>query len=296
MDILNKLKGRRIYNPSDVDQGEAVDVFEVDEVLDSENIERPIFKPEVALGGYPEIELEAVEIQSELNLKALSLRTGQEIEVMTNYILNKGIEIPETVCQFLVSEDLKDHIKAHGQLSKIVAPSSPETIEYLKQYETKGNKFVPFSNIPLVRNFMIVAILAIAALITSGQSEIVKAENLKKGILNNDGEELLINLAFLCSAAGIGTVFFLLSKLIGEVKDATLSKNDSTYYWAMLIMGVLSGLILSEMVVINQEAINVDSIEINRLLFALLGGFASEVVYGILQSIMGKIRALVSGK
>ncbi len=61
----------------------------------------------------------------------------------------------------------------------------------------------------------------------------------------------------------------------------------------MLIMGMLSGLIMSEVIVLNQEVDN-QSVEMNRLLFALLGGFSSETVFSIMQGIMAKIKAVTT--
>ena len=142
---------------------------------------------------------------------------------------------------------------------------------------------------------MIIAVLAIISLIVSGLSADVNKETLSQGILNNSGFPLLKNLIFLCSGSVIGAVFFILSKLTKEVKQASLSVNDSTYYWAMLIMGMLSGLIMSEMIVLN-EGIDNQSVEMNRLIFALLGGFSSETVFSILQGIMAKIKAVTTGE
>ena len=231
-----------------------------------------------------------------VNIASLSHKTSIEIEAMVSYILNKGKEIPVSVCELVSSHEIEDLVQAHNALSKIIAPSNPETISYVRNYIGAKKKVYLFSHIPLVRNFIIIAIISIASLVLSGLSVEVNTETLSKGILNNSGIPLLKNLIFLCSGAGIGTVFFLLSKLTKEVKEATLSRDDTTYYWAMLIMGMLSGLILSEIVVLNHSGLGEQSIELNRLLFALVGGFSSEVVYGILQTIMSKIQGLVSGK
>lgn len=58
-------------------------------------------------------------------------------------------------------------------------------------------------------------------------------------------------------------------------------------------MGILSGLILSELIIINESKnFSIGSIEINHLSFALLGEFSSELVYKTLSGIIDKILAV----
>ena len=230
-----------------------------------------------------------------INSSEMEAYTIRNIKYMYTYALQKGKTIPENASTLLHSNNFNDVLKFHSELCKIIAPASPETIAYLNRCNLDQRKRIILSPIPLVRYFIIIAIIAIIALISSGLSADVNTETLSKGILNNHGLSLFKNLLFLCSASLIGVVFFLLSKLTNAVKQATLSKDDSTYYWAMLIMGMLSGLIMSEVIVLNQESLEDQSVEMNRLLFALLGGFSSEVVYGILQSVMDKIGKLLGG-
>jgi len=217
----------------------------------------------------------------------------EEVLIMLQYALHTGIKIPDEVGVLLSDTTISNYIKAHGIICDLLAPSTPQTILYISKYYKQGSKYIFFSKIPLIRNFMIVAIISFMSLIISGLSPEVNRTQLSKGILENDGATLLHNLIFLSSASLIGASFFLLSKLIKEVKEATLSAHDYSYYWIMLIMGVISGMILSEGITINKMTIG-DSIEVNRLLFAILGGFSSEIVYRVLQSIMLKLQSVIA--
>lgn len=285
MNILDKIKGSRIYTYNETTDDPDI----AGKPLQDTPIENITAENKRVLSTKEE-KMRTVDVA------LLSRKTSIEIETMVSYILNKGKEIPVAICELLPSQKVEDLIQIHNELSKIIAPSSPETISYVRKPAESRKKRYIFSHIPLVRHFIVIAICAIISLVVSGLSAEVNTETLSKGILNNAGLPLLKNLIFLCSAAGIGTVFFLLSKLTKEVKDATLSRDDTTYYWAMLIMGMLSGLILSEIIVLSHSGLEEQSIEMNRLLFALIGGFSSEVVYGILQTIMGKIQRLISEK
>lgn len=216
----------------------------------------------------------------------------KDIDLLMRYSLDQGKKLPAEVGNLVSTGSFEDAFMAHKLICEALQPATPETIKYILKYQKKNTLF--FSNIPLVRNFILVAILAIGGLIGSGLSPKVNATALSKGILNNEGIPLLINLIFLCSAAAIGSVFFILSRLTKEVKNATLNSDDTTYYWTMLIMGVLSGLIMCEIIILSQ-AVDNQSVEVNRLLFALLGGFSSEVVFTILQKIMQKVRDIING-
>ena len=233
------------------------------------------------------------DVENENDLFELKIKTKQEINMMMNYALRSGRKIPEEATTLLHSGNTAQLIKAHGILCDTLAPATPETIMYTGKFYNRKKSFVLFSPIPLVRNFTIISITAIISLVVSSLSSEVNTETLSKGILNNHGVSLLMNMLFLCSASLMGASFFLLSKLTKEVKEASLSADDATYYWTMLIMGILSGMILSEGVSVQADAVSA-SVETNRLVFAILGGFSSEVVYKILQNIMQKIQSAIS--
>lgn len=260
MNSFSQIKDRSIYNQSDYENENIIPI-------QAENGQQ---SPEETLQDYMD----------------------EDIELLLRYALDTGKSIPDEVGQLLSEAGFENSFLAHKLICESLAPATPETVKYILKYQKKKTIF--FSNIPLVRNFIFVAIVAIAGLITSGLFPEVNHDTLSRGILNNNGIPLLINLIFLCSAAGIGAIFFILSQITKEVKNATLSTDDGTYYWTMLIMGMLSGLIMSEMIVLNQELDN-QSVEMNRLLFALLGGFSSEIVFSIMQKIMEKVRDIIAG-
>ena len=276
MKILDKIKDRRSY-----------------ETTTPISIAEEANEPEEELISTKEENTTIFYQEEKSNTEKHNQAIQTEIEEMLAYALRKGKEVPEEIANLLCSKELSQLLAVHTQLCKVISPATPETIRFVSSHHQKKAKYMFFSPIPLVRYFIIIAIIAIISLIGSGLSAEVNTITLSKGILNNSGMSLLKNLIFLCSAALIGVVFFLLSKLTKEVKEATLSKDDTTYYWAMLIMGMLSGLILSEVIVLNQASLEEQSIEMNRLLFALLGGFSSEVVYGILQGIMNKLERIL---
>ncbi|TRX54850.1 hypothetical protein FNH22_19035 [Fulvivirga sp. M361] len=297
MNIQDKIKHRRVYAVEDFPQEDSTDDTETVEEGNDAEYEDPaatVQNDDVSEYEYALEETAQKPVNMPSDSEDIFTTTRSEVDIITTYVLGKGKKIPEQVCQLIVSHKLSELLLAHGQLCELIKPSTPESILYLRQY--LHSKPYLFSPIPLARNFIVIALLSVTLLLGIGLSEDVNSEILSKGILNNSGLPLLKNLVFLCSGAGIGTVFFLLSKLTKEVKEATLVKNDITYYYAMLIMGILSGLIMSEMIVLNQSNLDGQSVEMNRLLFALLGGFSSELVYGMLQAIVNRLRTIVGAK
>ncbi|NER13709.1 hypothetical protein GWK08_09685 [Leptobacterium flavescens] len=278
MNIYDKIKERSAYDIP-VEENTAGEDIQAPSVETPEENEMLTFHP--------------VESNETVAEDDMTLKIKEELHTITHYAMYTGKKISDEVGQLIHSEYTSDLVKAYNMVCDALLPATPQTIMYISRYYESKKKFYIFSPIPLVRNFMIVAILAVLSLMVTGLSSEVNAVELSKGILENDGKILMLNLLFLSSASVTGASFFLLSKLIREVKDATLSPEDSTYYWIMLLMGMLSGIILSEGVSVNQVVLD-DSIEVNRLLFAILGGFSSEIVYRILQSIMEKVQSLIA--
>ncbi|PIB35277.1 hypothetical protein BFP72_07630 [Reichenbachiella sp. 5M10] len=306
MNILDKIKDRRVYQDHDtqVDDPEEAQIPSNKEESIAEVSSIPSTRvDEVDLDLGPESTLadqESVSVDDKPLENVSTPRRNQDettmydkvrtdVNCIATHIMNKGKSIPKEAARLLNSNSLDELILAHGIMCEAIHPSMPESILYLDQCSSKSRGL--FSPIPLVRNFIFIAILAIGSLLGIGLSADVSSEVLSKGILDNSGWPLLKNLIFICSGACVGTIFFLLSKLTKEVKEATLVRGDATYYWIMLIMGMLSGLIMSEVIVINKTGLEGD-VEMNRLIFALLGGFSSEVVYGILQTVMNKISSI----
>ena len=228
-----------------------------------------------------------------IDFSAVKDKIEEEINIMLLYALHAGKKISVEARNLVYSNTMSDLIKAHGVICDAISPATPETVMYINGFHQKKKRLSLFSPIPLVRNFAIISIAAIMCLVATSLSSEVNNETLSKGVLNNHGLSLLINLVFLCSASLVGASFFLLAKLTRAVKEAFLSPNDTTYYWTMLIMGVLSGMILSEGVSLKTDVLN-GSVETNRLIFAILGGFSSEIVYKILQTIMEKVQSAIS--
>ncbi len=212
-----------------------------------------------------------------------------EINAMLAFAANKGLTINPDVVALVKSETIDDLIDAHNMLCANVAPATPKSILYTNRIREnrRGNRF--FRQIPLVRNLILLALFFLASYVWLGQTKAVNNESLDKGVLGNDGESLLLNLGFLASIAGLGVLFHLLKKVSNSVLNSTLVPEETINYISQILLGVISGLIISEVIVLyttDPTDINL----FNKSVLALIGGFSSDAIFSILEGLITRLK------
>ena len=234
-------------------------------------------------------------ISKETNIPGISTEVineiSKEINNMLSYAVRNGIIINTELNTLIQNSSVDDLINAHNLLCKNIAPATPKSIVYTKEMYTNSKKKSFLNKLPLVRNLVLLALFFLAAFIITGLSPEVNNDSLDKGILNNNGLSLLLNLTFLASISGLGVLFYLLKDVSSAVKRATLVPEDSIYYVALIVLGVIAGLIMSEIISFytsDPEGINL----FNKSILALIGGFSSDAIFSVLQGIIDKIKAI----
>ena len=212
-----------------------------------------------------------------------------EINAMMAYAANKGLTINPDVVALIKSETIKDLVDAHNMLCANVAPATPKSIIYTRRIRDKnrGKKF--FRQIPLVRNLIILAVLFLVAYVCLGQTEAVSNESLDKGVLENTGTDLVLNLSFLASIAGMGVLFHLLKQVSNSVLNSTLVPEETINYVSQVLLGIISGIVLSEVIVLyttDPTDINL----FNKSVLALIGGFSSDALFSILEGLITRLK------
>jgi len=214
-----------------------------------------------------------------------------EINNMLSYAIYNGIIINTEVNSLIESKSLNDLINAHNILVKNIAPATPKSIEYTKKLRSEGQNKPIFSKLPLVRNLIFLTLLFLALFIVTALSPDVNNTSLNKGLMNNSGLPLLLNLSFLASVAGLGVVFYLLKQVSDSIKESTMVLEESISYIAQIILGIIAGLIMSE--IISFYSTKPENIDLfNKGALALIGGFSSEAIFSILQGIINKIKSI----
>ena len=216
-----------------------------------------------------------------------------DINCMLGYASRNGITIDTNLLGLIENSSVNDLVNAHNILVKNVAPATPKSIRYTRALYNQDKDISIFRKLPLVRNLILLAVIFLILFIGTALSPEVNNNSLDKGVLANDGLSLLLNLAFLASISGLGVAFYLLKTVSSSVKRGTLIPEDSIYYIALIVLGVIAGLLVSE--IIGVPSNGSDNINLfNKSVLALLGGFSSDAIFSILQSVIERLKALFS--
>lgn len=216
-------------------------------------------------------------------------KLSKEVNNMLSFAIYNGIIINTEINSLIQNSSVDDLINAHNLLAKNIYPATPKSIEYTKKLRSSEEGRAMFSQLPLVRNLIILSIVFVVLFVVSGLSPKVNNNSLNEGIMNNNGLSLLLNLAFLSSVSGMGVLFFLLKKVSDSIKNSTLVAEEFISYVAQIILGIIAGLIMSEIISFystDPKNINLFS----KSLLALIGGFSSDAIFSVLQGIIDKIK------
>jgi len=223
----------------------------------------------------------------------------RQCEAMVRHAFASGLSVPGSLVQTLQtaarSEDESTGIQplaqAHGRLSQIVAPATPRSILVLTDEATTNRLLRFLGPVALVRRMMLVALVSLAVFILAGLSSHVNAES--GDIMISQGWELLLNLVFFLAAAGLGASFFALFQVNRYIVEGTFDPKYETSYWIQFILGLISGILLSQLAPVDLQG---SAVNLTRASLAMLGGFSVRIVYRILSRLVETVESLVRGE
>lgn len=186
----------------------------------------------------------------------------------------------------ITPDELQELSTWHGQLASLVAPATPHTIHLMQQPASGAFKFL--GPIGLVKQLSLLSMFFLASTVLLALSDNVNSATIDQGIFRSSGLVLLLNLLFLLTCAGLGATFAALHQLFGYINTSTYHPKYDATYWIKIMMGLISGLMLSELIPINEIGANVDSQfhDLGKPLIALLGGFSADLPYRILSRLL----------
>jgi hypothetical protein len=217
---------------------------------------------------------------------------SDEVNNMLSFAVYNGLTVNTEINSLIQNSNVDDLINAHNLLCKNVAPATPKSILYTRKLYEKGNQKSIFNKLPLLRNLILLALFFLVAFIIIGSSPMVDNDSLKKGIMNNEGFSLILNLSYLGAISGLGVLFYLLKEVSTSLKKGTLVPEDSISYVSQILLGIMAGLIMSEILapyIIDPES---KVSMFNKSVLALIGGFSSDAIFSILQGIINKIKGI----
>lgn len=197
----------------------------------------------------------------------------------------------------LSMDDLLTLGHCHNTLVQIVSPARPQTL-LLYQYESiRNGRWQVFGSVPLIRRLLAAAFICLVALIALGTSDLIKLDGQETSIFTYRGWTLVLNAAFLIAAAGLGASFHALFRAREYVTNYTYNPTYEASYWIEFAMGLISGLILSELIYLNiADDSSVGLILSRKVTISLLGGFGGLLVYKILNRLVYALEGIIRAK
>ncbi len=198
-------------------------------------------------------------------------------------------------------EDVRKLAIIHGRLAQILAPATPRTVLLLENEANRGGLWSFLGPVGLIRRMMSVAIFSLVALIGISLSPHVDTESISQGIFSSSGNVLLLNLLFLLTAASLGAAFAGLFLANRYIANGTFDPKFESSYWIRFVLGLMAGIIMSQLIPIEFENPTSESTHAAALktfakpVLATLGGFSAAAVYRILDRFVDAIESLVRG-
>ena len=108
-------------------------------------------------------------------------------------------------------------------------------------------------------------------------------------VANSAGWDLLANELYVLCAAGLGATFAALFEASWYVTRSAFDPGHSMTYWVRVVLGLTAGTIMA---LLLSDVVNT---EFGQPALAMLGGFSSKAVHGLLARLVTSLEALVNG-
>jgi len=245
-----------------------------------------------------------------------------EIKAMIKYVYSKGEQVPPGILEKYseiekeiyafneregsenIGQDLNKYeniaslsVKmgdVHNVLAQMLEPAIPKSIYIIESQLDTDSIWTQFGCLPLIRRLMVVSISSMVIFITVSLSSRINSEIIRKSLFTLEGLNLFLFFLFLLSASAIGASFSSLLRATKYIVNRTFDTKYETSYWVQLLVGLMSGLIITELV--PQDIFGKLS-NVGKPTLALLGGFSSDLVYKVLQHFVNIVEsAIVPGK
>ena len=192
---------------------------------------------------------------------------------------------------------------AHAALSQIIAPATPEAVLLTANERSTHPAWYALGPLPIVRQMLGLSILSLVVLLGVSLSPEVSTANMSQTFLTLGGYSLFVIEVVLVSAASLGSCFQNLQKINAVIADSTYNPKFESSYWTRWVMGVISGIILSQLAYeifltpgpANDRTVVGVPPTIGEPILALLGGYSVDVVHGILSNIINAFGSLFRG-
>ncbi len=251
-------------------------------------------------------------------LKTMRLKENllKECRVMASFAITRGKSVDATHIAPLHKEDgdIKgsELLPVYNYLVNLVKPATPGTLVLFEKNRQSTNRFKFLGPLPIVRQFMLLSMFSLLALILTSLSSDVNTHTIQLSLLQGNGIDQALRLTFLLACASVGASFYALFKMNSYINQGTFDMKYSATYWSRFVLGLVAGVLLSELFVVfinptestekitSNEGLNENVVldSANYLLkpiLAILGGFSANLVYRILNRLIEAVESIFKG-
>ncbi len=184
----------------------------------------------------------------------------------------------------------------------MVAPLTPRTVLLMQHERERSPLLASFGPLPIMRRMTFLAAAALVGLLGTSLSDQINAANMQRDLIENSGYPLFVVEVFLVCAALLGTTFSNLFQLSRALDDGSYDDRRDALYWTNIVVGVMSGIILSQFVFHIMQAEGerqpmgaAGSAFLRQPLLALIGGFSGSLVHKTLSRVVLAIEFFFDG-
>lgn len=251
-------------------------------------------------------------------LKTDSIKDGllKECRVMSSYAFanGKSVDPGEIAPLNKENEDLTgaELLPVYNYLTNLVKPAIPGTLVLFEKNRQSTKRFKFLGPLPIVRQFMLLSIISLIALILVSLSRDVNVHSIQLSMLQGHGTDQVLRLAFLLACASVGASFYVLFKMNSYINLGTFNMKYSATYWARYVQGLVAGVLLSELFVafidsnsttssitvtdgLSEDKILASAHYLLKPILAILGGFSAGLVYRILNRLIEAVESIFKG-
>lgn len=251
-------------------------------------------------------------------LKTMRLKENllKECRVMVSFAINRGKSVDATHIAPLHKDDSEikgsELLPVYNYLVNLVKPATPGTLVLFEKNRQSTRRFKFLGPLPIVRQFMLLSMFSLLALIVTSLSSDVNTHTIQLSLLQGNGLDQALRLTFLLACASVGASFYALFKMNSYINQGTFDMKYSATYWSRFVLGLVAGVLLSELFVVfinptestqkitSNEGLNenvvLDSADyLLKPILAILGGFSAGLVYRILNRLIEAIESIFKG-
>lgn len=219
--------------------------------------------------------------------ESTSIHLNVAIHTMNNYILRKGMVLPEEEERSIEEMSNKEKRAKFNQLSNIIKPATWESIHYINHRILPAGENNRWYEMPILSKCFLISIAALTTLIGISLSEKINDATQNESMHSLAGMELFVILIFNCSAALLGVMFYLLKSMNDKISNYTLLPIDELELNNRIILGLIAGFVISQLFNLPTD---INDIKLKKMTIAFLGGYYADTIFQFLNGIIERIK------